>query len=496
MGLLALALDALFLLSAAALARALPDLAAVVDYAGESVRRDVVVSGLFYGLFLVWLGGYRLEVLRAPLVAFPRILLALLAGVLAASLFGLVFDTPDPFPNSRPPWALRLDDFVARLGGAHLRAEALLSRGGAALLLVAGTVGVALAATGARFVLAAWLRRLARTGWLEQRFVVVGGGEGLAKVLAALQAARGQGWRLCGVFDERRFPRSAAPDPGPGRAGDLADLAAFCRRAEIDFILFAIAGLSIGRQLALIERLALVPLAIWAIEEQAPLVPEKAARLTLGGLRLVRLARPPISGWKAAQKRAFDLIFGGFLLALALPALAVIALAIKLDSPGPVFFRQKRHGFNNRPIEVWKFRTLYADRCDPTAVKAVARDDPRVTRVGRFLRKSSLDELPQLFNVLGGSLSLVGPRPHAVAARTGAMRYEEVVQTYAARHRVKPGITGWAQVNGWRGELDSPGKLRARVAHDLYYIENWSLWFDVKILLMTPWALVSGRNAY
>ncbi|MET0313660.1 MAG: sugar transferase, partial [Hansschlegelia sp.] len=172
------------------------------------------------------------------------------------------------------------------------------------------------------------------------------------------------------------------------------------------------------------------------------------------------------------------------------------AVAIKLDSSGPVFFRQKRYGFNNEVIDIFKFRSMYADRCDPEAKTVVTRGDSRVTRVGQFIRKSSLDELPQLINVLRGELSLVGPRPHAVNAHTSERLWNDVVDGYFARHRVKPGVTGWAQVNGWRGEVDTPSKLQNRVDHDLYYIENWSILFDVAILARTPFALVKTENAF
>jgi lipopolysaccharide/colanic/teichoic acid biosynthesis glycosyltransferase len=172
------------------------------------------------------------------------------------------------------------------------------------------------------------------------------------------------------------------------------------------------------------------------------------------------------------------------------------AIAVKATSKGPVFFVQKRHGFNNEVIDVLKFRSMYTELSDPTAKKAVTKNDPRVTPVGRFLRKSSLDELPQLFNVLRGELSLVGPRPHAVHAQTGERKYVDVVESYFARHRVKPGVTGWAQINGLRGELDSDEKIRARTAYDLHYIENWSLWLDLKILFLTPIRLLNTENAY
>jgi len=162
-----------------------------------------------------------------------------------------------------------------------------------------------------------------------------------------------------------------------------------------------------------------------------------------------------------------------------------------------VLFKQKRYGFNNELIEVYKFRSMYVDQSDATAAKLVTKGDPRVTRVGRFIRKTSLDELPQLFNVVfKGNLSLVGPRPHAVHAKAVDRLYDEAVDGYFARHRVKPGITGWAQINGWRGETDNDEKIQRRVEHDLYYIENWSVLFDLYILAMTPFALLKTENAY
>jgi lipopolysaccharide/colanic/teichoic acid biosynthesis glycosyltransferase len=177
--------------------------------------------------------------------------------------------------------------------------------------------------------------------------------------------------------------------------------------------------------------------------------------------------------------------------------MAIVALAIKLDSKGPIFFRQQRFGFNNEKIGVLKFRSLYHDCADPRASKVVTKNDPRVTRVGRFIRKTSLDELPQLLNVVfRGNLSLVGPRPHAVQGKLQNRLFDETVDGYFARHRVKPGITGWAQINGWRGEIDNETKIQKRVELDLYYIENWSMLFDLYILWRTPLALLKTENAH
>ncbi len=215
----------------------------------------------------------------------------------------------------------------------------------------------------------------------------------------------------------------------------------------------------------------------------------------IGNVPVIDVFDRPIADWDVVMKWLFDKIIGSALLLASLPVLALVAIAIKLDSRGPVFFKQKRYGFNNDLIEVYKFRSMYVEAADATASKLVTKDDPRVTRVGRFIRKASLDELPQLFNVVfKGNLSLVGPRPHAVNAKAEARLYAEAVDGYFARHRVKPGITGWAQINGWRGETDTQEKIQKRVEHDLYYIENWSVLFDLYILVRTPFALLKIRE--
>jgi len=216
----------------------------------------------------------------------------------------------------------------------------------------------------------------------------------------------------------------------------------------------------------------------------------------IGNLPCLDVYDKPLGEWGPLFKVALDKIVASLMLVILAPIMAATALAIKIDSKGPVLFRQKRYGFNNELIEIYKFRSMYTDQADASAATLVTRGDARVTRVGRFIRRTTLDELPQLFNVLRGELSLVGPRPHATQAKAGASLYEHVVDGYFARHRVKPGLTGWAQINGWRGETDTTEKIERRVEHDLYYIENWSLPFDLYILLRTPLALIKAENAY
>jgi exopolysaccharide biosynthesis polyprenyl glycosylphosphotransferase len=188
----------------------------------------------------------------------------------------------------------------------------------------------------------------------------------------------------------------------------------------------------------------------------------------------------------------FDLVASAIALIALTPFLLMVAAAICLDSPGPAFFVQRRYGFNQQPFRIIKFRTMDALDDGPVIAQA-RRDDPRVTRVGRFLRRWNIDEIPQLFNVLTGDMSLVGPRPHALSHDH---QYERRISLYARRHNVKPGITGWAQIHGYRGEIDSDEKMRKRVEHDLYYIDNWSMWLDLKIIFRTVFSAAGYRNAY
>jgi putative colanic acid biosynthesis UDP-glucose lipid carrier transferase len=210
------------------------------------------------------------------------------------------------------------------------------------------------------------------------------------------------------------------------------------------------------------------------------------------GLPVVSVFETPFYGIDGMAKRLCDLVLGGLLLLLLAVPMAGIALWIKFTSPGPVFFRQRRYGLDGREIRVWKFRTMTVCEDGTDAVQAT-KNDPRVTEAGAFLRRYSLDELPQLLNVVAGDMSLVGPRPHANAHNE---EFRQKVEGYMLRHKVKPGITGLAQVNGWRGETDTPEKMEKRVEFDLQYIRQWSLWLDIKILLRTAWVVILGQNAY
>ena len=340
------------------------------------------------------------------------------------------------------------------------------------------------------------IRGLIRTGRLEHRIVLVGGGRALERIVAEIDRERGRGRRLVGFFDERMSHRSPPVIAGYHKLGDVDDLVEFTRLARIDTVVIAIPRASETRIRELLHRLFVLPVDIRVLEGAAVPAHSRAVRSRIGKLKLVEIYKRPMAGRRAVQKRVFDVVFSIIALILFAPLMLGIALWIKLDSPGPILFRQRRHGYNNKPISVLKFRSMYSDKCDPTAIKQVRKGDARVTRVGRFIRRASIDELPQFWNVLKGDLSLVGPRPHAISARTGDIFYDEITDAYSARHKVKPGITGWAQINGWRGEMNSNEKIAKRVEFDLYYIEHWSLWFDFKIMLMTPWSLIRTKNAY
>ncbi|MGZ5865499.1 MAG: undecaprenyl-phosphate glucose phosphotransferase [Xanthobacteraceae bacterium] len=348
-----------------------------------------------------------------------------------------------------------------------------------------------------RLVLTALVRRWARAGHLVHRVVIVGGGPTAESLIDALQADANSDLRICGVFDDRNEERSPPVVSGIPKLGSVDDLVEFTRLTRVDLILVSLPLTAEERVLQMVRKLWVLPVDVRLAAHMNQLRFRPRAYSYIGNVPVLDIFDKPIADWNMVVKAIFDRIVGACILIGVLPIMAIIAIAVKLDSPGPIFFRQRRYGFNNEPISVYKFRSLYHDMADAKASRLVTVDDPRVTRIGRLIRKTSLDELPQLFNVVfAGNLSLVGPRPHALNAKAEQRLYEEAVDGYFARHRVKPGITGWAQINGWRGDTDTQEKIQRRIEHDLYYIENWSLLFDIYIVLRTPFALIKAENAY
>jgi Undecaprenyl-phosphate glucose phosphotransferase len=346
----------------------------------------------------------------------------------------------------------------------------------------------------ARLAVAHLLKRSAQAGRLQRNIIVVGGGKQAQRLIDQLETHR-QPWnRILAVFDERATRRP--PSMGDYPVLPLTDLAAYSREHNVHQVLIALPWNASERIIQIMDALKTLPADVGLSPDLAlfDFTPRFSKRFW--DLTVVEIASKPQSGWGYFIKTASDRILGSLILIAILPLLAIIALAIKLTSPGPVFFSQQRLGFNNNTFRILKFRTMYTHLQDDHAEQLTTKKDPRVTPVGAFLRRWSLDELPQILNVLTGDMSLVGPRPHAAKAKAGTKLYEHVLDTYAQRHRVKPGITGWAQVNGWRGETDTEEKLIRRVEHDLSYIENWSPVLDLKILVLTVWAVLRGDGAY
>ncbi|AVX04783.1 undecaprenyl-phosphate glucose phosphotransferase [Maritalea myrionectae] len=334
-------------------------------------------------------------------------------------------------------------------------------------------------------------------GRLKRRTVIVGGGHEAEFLIESIRQTAVNDIELLGMFDDRADKRSPDIVADCPKLGKVADLLEFARQTRVDLIIVSLPVSAEARVLHMVKQLWVLPVDIRLSAHMSKLKFKNRAYSFLGDVPVFDMADRPISDWNLVVKWIFDKSVALFALLLFSPVMLITAIMIKLDSKGPVFFKQKRHGFNNELIEVYKFRSMYTDMSDAKASKLVTKDDPRVTKVGRFIRKTSLDELPQFLNVLRGELSICGPRPHALQAKAANELYHDAVDGYFARHRVKPGITGWAQIHGWRGETDTTEKLLQRVSHDLHYIENWSIFMDIYILFMTPISLVSkSEGAY
>jgi Undecaprenyl-phosphate glucose phosphotransferase len=422
-----------------------------------------VAAAVVYVIFLELFGLYRLPTLLSPMRNLSGIMGCWIAvfSVLAA---GIVF---------------------AKAGDVYSRVW----------LITSFFSGLAFAIS-ARLFAGALLRYFNKQGQFNRHAVIVGSGEGAISAISALRASKDSFVNLVGFFDDRSDSRTGLDVSGVRKLGDIEALINFVRNTRVDLLIVTLPTSAEDRLLQILNRLFVLPvdIRISAMDQKIRYRPR--AYSYIGNLPCIDLMDRPLGDWGPIIKSVEDKIIATAAILALSPVLAVIALAIKFDSPGKVFFRQKRYGFNNELIEVFKFRSMYSDMSDANASKLVTKGDARVTRVGRFIRRTSLDELPQLINVLKGELSLVGPRPHATKAKAGDQLYEHVVDGYFARHRVRPGITGWAQVCGWRGETDTHEKIRHRVEHDLHYIENWSLMFDLYILAKTPLSLLKSESAY
>jgi Undecaprenyl-phosphate glucose phosphotransferase len=421
---------------------------------------------------------------RVHFLATAAAVIALLTSFARAGVYGPLHPrTWSPVLATTARWICRV--ILALTGGIFiLKISDSVSR-----FWLIGWAGSSILALGALRLIALYATgRLIRSGTLIRTVAIVGANP-TGERLAAILAQDGGGTQIAGVFDDDPLPLETS------RACGLAALDNLLADSKVDEIVIAIPVSEVQRIAELIRRFQPFPISLRI------LAPPGFERFRILGSRrdgntttfLVR--KKPLDEAACVVKWLEDKVIAALCLTIALPLMLCIALAIKLDTPGPVFFRQRRLGAANRPFDLLKFRSMYVNAADPLGRRLTQAGDPRITRVGAFLRITSLDELPQLINVLRGEMSIVGPRPHPLAAQAGGVDYVDAVDNYTLRQRVKPGMTGWAQVNGWRGETARIEQLRRRIECDLYYVGNWSLTFDLLIIGRTLFSVLSQRNA-
>ena len=407
------------------------------------------------------LGGYRPDVVRSA----GRSAAMVAIGILIVGGFLFVLEGLAPMPPVLEAW------------------------------LAASAAIVVPAAAGWRIAALVVVPRVLSATVRPRTAVMLGAGPEAERFIEHLGRTRESQPEILACFDDRTTRISAALGGVP-RRGNVDDLVEFVRAHAVDEVIVALPWSAEERLAALIERLKVLPVDIRLSPYGFGYRIAEPKLASIAGLPLLTAVPRPLRASDAVVKAIEDRLVGFGLLVLFLPIMALIALAVRLDSPGPVLFRQPRHGWNNRVIQVTKFRTMFHEAADLTGGRQTARDDDRITRVGRFLRRTSLDELPQLFDVLRGEMSVVGPRPHPIGMKTEEKLCHEIVSGYAQRHKMKPGITGLAQIHGWRGATDTGHQLRMRVEHDIHYVENWSLWLDIKILLLTALTGFRSPNAF
>ncbi|MEL7938659.1 undecaprenyl-phosphate glucose phosphotransferase [Pseudomonas delhiensis] len=338
------------------------------------------------------------------------------------------------------------------------------------------------------------LNALRRRGFNTRSVAIAGAGPVGQRLAVNISQAPWMGLDLLGFFDDqRRDPvRLANSSIRLPISGSLEDLVEQVRAGEIDRVYITLPMRSEARIRWLVDKLSDTTASVYIVPDVFVFELLHARSQNINGVPTISIFDSPMTGANSVVKRVEDIILSLLILCLIAAPMLIISAAVKISSPGPIFFRQKRYGIDGRPIEVWKFRSMCVMENGVDVVQAT-RNDNRITAVGAFLRRTSLDELPQFINVLLGDMSIVGPRPHAVAHNE---QYRGQISSYMLRHKVKPGITGWAQVNGWRGETDTLDKMQKRVEHDLAYIHNWSLWWDLKIVFLTVFKGFIHKNAY
>lgn len=368
----------------------------------------------------------------------------------------------------------------------------LISRGWLILWWAMSLGGLLMARLLTKHMIEVWQE----SGSLRRHVAIVGATDHAARVIAWLRAEQGTEISLVGVFDDRgaRAPSEIAGVPVLGTTDNLVT---FARENDVEQVIIALPSAAETRVMQTIGKLRQLPSDIdLSLDLAGSALMAAVSKKNPASLPLLHIIDRPLNDWQNVWKSLEDKIVASLILVLISPLMCLIAALIALETPGPVIFRQRRHGFNGREITVYKFRTMHHCMGDPSGGQQTIKGDPRITRVGGFLRRRNLDELPQFINVLQGRLSVVGPRPHVPTMKAANKLYHEAVDKYALRHRVKPGITGWAQINGLRGETDTMEKATRRVDYDLHYIDNWSLWFDFRIIVLTVLRGFRDPNAY
>jgi polysaccharide biosynthesis protein PslA len=355
-------------------------------------------------------------------------------------------------------------------------------------------VSAALLLIASRLYLSRLLHAWSDSGRLARRVAVIGAGDFSREFIERL-LCEPNSYTVVGLYDDR-VSRIPVEQDGIRVRGSVADLLERSREEQIDQIVIALPLNAVDRIATILDQIGSAVADLCLTTDFVGFRYKSSQISSVGSNPVLLMDERPLKDWRAARKAAFDIVIGFLLLVILSPLLALIALAIRLDSPGPVLFRQPRLGFNNRLFTCYKFRSMHHRMTDLLGDRQATRGDARITRLGKWLRALSLDELPQLLNVLKGDMSLVGPRPHPPNTKAEDKLFTDVVAKYAFRHRVKPGITGWAQVNGWRGETRTLDQIENRVACDLAYIENWSIWFDLRIMMLTVTREIFSRHAF
>jgi putative colanic acid biosynthesis UDP-glucose lipid carrier transferase len=354
-------------------------------------------------------------------------------------------------------------------------------------VLLAWTLGTPLALFAAHRALARALPRLLAAEGLRKTAIIAGANDLGCGLAARLRASPVHGVRFAGYFDDRAGNRISEKVLGP-----LSALGDYVRANNIDIIYIALPMASQPRILKILEELRDTTVSIYFLPDIFVFDLIQARVDSIGDLPVLAVCETPFYGFNGLIKRVSDYLLASVILLLIAPLLIAIAIGVKLSSPGPILFKQRRYGVDGRKIVVYKFRTMTVAE-DGDVVRQATKNDSRITRFGAFLRKTSLDELPQFINVLQGRMSVVGPRPHAVAHNE---MYRKLIRGYMIRHKVKPGVTGLAQVNGFRGETETVEKMKARIDYDLAYLRNWSLLLDLRIILKTLVVVLQKQNAY